>query len=316
VTRAVISGAAGFIASHLCDRMLDRGWDVVGLDNLVTGSATNVEHLRDHPRFRLVTHDVSQPFEVDGAVDYVLHFASPASPVDFPAIPIQIVKVGTLGTHNMLGLARAKGARFLLASTSEVYGDPLVHPQPETYWGNVNPVGPRGCYDEAKRCAEAFTMAYYRTHGLETRIVRIFNTYGPRMAINDGRVVSNFCVAALRGEDLEIYGDGNQTRSFAYVDDIIDAIVRMMNQEGHIGPVNIGNPDEFTIAELARLAIELSGSSSKVVVRPPRPDDPVRRKPNIDLARKVLGWEPKTPLRGGLEKSIQHFREVLDTAKA
>src|SRR6266513_2881198 len=227
MARAVISGAAGFVASHLCDRLLERGWEVLGLDNMVTGMPANVAHLEDHPRFRLLRHDVSQPFEVDGAVDAVLHFASPASPVDFPAIPIQIVKVGTLGTHNLLGLARAKGARFLLASTSEVYGDPLVHPQPESYWGNVNPIGPRGCYDEAKRCAEAFAMAYRRTHGVDTRIIRIFNTHGPRMQVSDGRAVPNFMAQALKGEPLTVYGDGSQTRSFCYVDDLIEGIVRL-----------------------------------------------------------------------------------------
>src|SRR5437660_11477270 len=256
MTRAAISGAAGFIASHICDRMLELGWDVVGIDNLVTGAAANLAHLEGHPRFRLIRHDVSQPFEVDGSVDYALHFASPASPIDFPAMPIKIVKVGTLGTHNMLGLALAKGARFLLASTSEVYGDPLVHPQPESYWGNVNPIGPRGCYDEAKRCAEAFTMAYYRTHGLETRIMRIFNTYGPRMRLDDGRVVPNYYKQAPRDEPLTVYGDGSQTRSLCFVSDLVRGILAAV-EKGDDLPVNLGNPQEVTMVELAQAIIRL-----------------------------------------------------------
>jgi dTDP-glucose 4,6-dehydratase len=310
MTRAVISGAAGFIASHLCDQMLERGWEVVGLDNLVTGSAANVEHLRDHPRFRLTRHDVSQPFEVDGPVDHVLHFASPASPVDFPAIPIQIVKVGTLGTHNMLGLARAKGARFLLASTSEVYGDPLVHPQPETYWGNVNPVGPRGCYDEAKRCAEAFTMAYHRAHGLETRIMRIFNSFGPRMRLDDGRVIPNFFGQALRGEPLTVYGDGSQTRSLCYVDDLVAGALAVLEGPDPM-PFNIGTQDELTMLELAEVVRRVAGSSSQIEFRPLPVDDPKQRRPDTTRAREVLGWEPRTPIEVGLSRTLDYFRAAV-----
>jgi len=300
MTRAAISGAAGFIASHICDRMLELGWDVVGIDNLVTGAAANLAHLEGHPRFRLIRHDVSQPFEVDGSVDYALHFASPASPIDFPAMPIKIVKVGTLGTHNMLGLALAKGARFLLASTSEVYGDPLVHPQPESYWGNVNPIGPRGCYDEAKRCAEAFTMAYYRTHGLETRIMRIFNTYGPRMRLDDGRVIPSFFSQALRGESLTVNGDGSQTRSLCYVDDLVEGALAVLRGPDPM-PFNIGTQDELTMLDLARVVKRISGSRSEIEFRPL----PETR------ARDILGWQPRTPIEEGLRRTLEYFRAAV-----
>jgi dTDP-glucose 4,6-dehydratase len=312
VATAVISGAAGFIASHICDRMLEQGWDVIGIDNLVTGSAANLAHLNGHPRFRALQHDVSQPFEVDGPVAYVLHFASPASPVDFPAMPIKIVKVGTLGTHNMLGLALAKGARFLLASTSEVYGDPLVHPQPESYWGNVNPIGPRGCYDEAKRCAEAFTMAYHRTHGLETRIMRIFNTYGPRMRLDDGRVIPNFFSQALRGESLTVNGDGSQTRSLCYVDDLVEGALAVLTGPDPM-PFNIGTQDELTMLDLARLVKDLSGSSSEIEYRPLPQDDPRQRRPDTTRARDILGWQPRTPIEEGLRRTLEYFRAAVPT---
>jgi dTDP-glucose 4,6-dehydratase len=312
MTRAVISGAAGFIASHICDRMLELGWDVVGIDNLVTGSATNLAHLEGHPRFRLIRHDVSQPFEVEGSVDYALHFASPASPIDFPAMPIKIVKVGTLGTHNMLGLALAKGARFLLASTSEVYGDPLVHPQPESYWGNVNPIGPRGCYDEAKRCAEAFTMAYYRTHGLETRIMRIFNTYGPRMRLDDGRVIPSFFSQALRGESLTVNGDGSQTRSLCYVDDLVEGALAVLRGPDPM-PFNIGTQDELTMLDLARVVKRISGSRSEIEFRPLPEDDPRQRRPDTTRARDILGWQPRTPIEEGLRRTLEYFRAAVPT---
>jgi dTDP-glucose 4,6-dehydratase len=310
VTRAVVSGAAGFIASHLCDRLLERGWEVVGLDNLVTGSAANVGHLDGNPRFRLVRHDVSLPLQVEGPVDFVLHFASPASPVDFPALPIQIVKVGTLGTHNLLGLARAKGARFLLASTSEVYGDPLVHPQPESYWGNVNPIGPRGCYDEAKRCAEAFTMAYHRAHGLDTRIIRIFNSYGPRMRLDDGRVIPNFFTQALRGEPLTVYGDGSQTRSLCYVDDLVAGALAVLDGPDPM-PFNIGTQDEVTMLELARLVRRVAGSDSEIAHRPLPQDDPRQRRPDTTRARQILGWTPTTRMEDGLRRTLEYFRTVV-----
>jgi dTDP-glucose 4,6-dehydratase len=312
MARAVVSGAAGFIASHLCDRLLERGWDVIGIDNLVTGSAGNLIHVHGHPRFRLVSHDVSVPLEIDGPVDYVLHFASPASPVDFPAMPIQIVKVGTLGTHNMLGLARAKDARFLLASTSEVYGDPLVHPQPESYWGNVNPIGPRGCYDEAKRCAEAFTMAYHRAHALDTRIMRIFNTYGPRMRLDDGRVIPNFFTQALRGEPLTVYGDGSQTRSLTYVDDLIAGALAVLDGPDPM-PFNIGTQDEVTMLELAQLIKRVSGSSSEIEFRPLPQDDPRQRRPDTTRAREILGWAPHTPMEDGLRRTLEYFRAAVLT---
>jgi dTDP-glucose 4,6-dehydratase len=312
LARAVVSGAAGFIASHLCDRLLERGWEVVGLDNLVTGAAGNVAHLDGHPRFQLVRHDVSQPLQLDGPVDYVLHFASPASPVDFPSMPIQIVKVGTLGTHNLLGLARAKDARFLLASTSEVYGDPLVHPQPESYWGNVNPIGPRGCYDEAKRCAEAFTMAYHRAHALDTRIMRIFNTFGPRMRLDDGRVIPNFFTQALRGEPLTVYGDGSQTRSLCYVDDLVAGALAVLDGADPM-PFNIGTQDEVTMLELAQLIKRVSGSASEIDFRPLPQDDPRQRRPDTTRARQVLGWEPRTSLEVGLHRTLEYFRAAVLT---
>jgi dTDP-glucose 4,6-dehydratase len=312
VTRALVSGAAGFIASHLCDRLLERGWEVVGVDNLVTGSAANLAHLEGQPGFRQVRHDISESIDVDGPIDYVLHFASPASPVDFPAIPIQIVKVGTLGTHNMLGLARAKNARFLLASTSEVYGDPLVHPQPESYWGNVNPIGPRGCYDEAKRCAEAFTMAYHRAHNLDTRIMRIFNTFGPRMRVDDGRVIPNFFAQALRGEPLTVYGDGSQTRSLCYVDDLVAGALAVLDGPDPM-PFNIGTQDEVTMLELARLVKRVTDSPSEIEFRPLPQDDPRQRRPDTTRARELLGWEPRTRLEDGLARTLEYFEAAALT---
>jgi dTDP-glucose 4,6-dehydratase len=312
LARAVVSGAAGFLASHLCDRLLERGWEVVGIDNLVTGSAGNVAHLDGDRRFHLIRHDISQPLHIDGPVDYVLHLASPASPVDFPAMPIQIVKVGTLGTHNMLGLARAKDARFLLASTSEVYGDPLVHPQPESYWGNVNPIGPRGCYDEAKRCAEAFTMAYHRAHALDTRIMRIFNSYGPRMRLDDGRVIPNFFGQALRGEPLTVYGDGSQTRSLCYVDDLIAGALAVLDGPDPM-PFNVGTQDEVTMLELAQLVKRVTGSASEIEFRPLPQDDPRQRRPDTTRAREVLGWEPRTPMEDGMRRTLEYFRAAVLT---
>jgi len=306
-----VTGAAGFLGSHLVDRLLQDGYDVIGMDNWVTGGATNLAHLQQESRFRLVEHDVSRTIEVEGPLDAVFHFASPASPIDYLKLPIQTLKVGSLGTHNALGLAKAKGARFFLASTSEVYGDPQVHPQPEEYWGHVNPIGPRGVYDEAKRFAEALTMAYHRSHGLDTRIVRIFNTYGPRMRAHDGRVVSNFIVQALCGEEITVYGDGSQSRSFCYVDDLIEGIVRL-HERGGSEPTNIGNPREFTVAELAEIVLRLTGSKSQVVYRPLPTDDPKQRRPDITKAKADLDWEPTVPLEAGLEKTIEHFRTVLE----
>ncbi|HYT82017.1 MAG TPA: UDP-glucuronic acid decarboxylase family protein [Gemmatimonadales bacterium] len=309
--RILVTGAAGFLGSHLCDRLLAADHEVVGIDNFITGSAPNLAHLEGHARFQLVRQDVTTFITVDGPLDGVLHFASPASPIDYLEYPIPTLKVGALGTHNTLGLAKAKGARFLLASTSEVYGDPLVHPQPESYWGNVNPVGPRGVYDEAKRFAEAMTMAYHRYHGVNTRIVRIFNTYGPRMRPQDGRVVSNFIVQALKGEPLTVYGDGSQTRSFCYVDDLIDGIVRLW-EGGTAEPTNIGNPDEFTVWQLAERVRALTGSKSPIVKRPLPTDDPKVRRPDISRARATLGWEPRVPLDAGLRLTIPYFRRVLE----
>jgi len=310
MARVVVTGGAGFLGSHLADALLARGDEVVAIDNLVTGSVANIEHLFGTPGFTFVEHDVSQYVWVPGPVDVVMHFASPASPVDYLEMPIQTLKVGSLGTHNTLGLAKAKGARYLLASTSEVYGDPLVHPQPETYWGNVNPIGPRGVYDEAKRFAEAMTMAYRRAHGLEVRIVRIFNTYGPRMRANDGRVVSNFIVQALEGRPLTVYGDGTQTRSFCYVADEVRGFLALLDSD-EVGPVNIGNPGEFTMLELAELVREVTGSASEIVFEPLPEDDPRQRQPDITLARQRLGWEPEIPLREGLERTVAYFRGVL-----
>jgi dTDP-glucose 4,6-dehydratase len=310
LTRAVVSGAAGFIGSHLCDRLLERGWEVVGVDNFVTGSRANVRHLLSNRRFRLIEHDVSSPLQVGGIVDAVLHFASPASPVDFPAIPIQIVKVGTLGTHNLLGLAKAKSARFLLASTSEVYGDPDVHPQPETYWGNVNPIGPRGCYDEAKRCAEAFTMAYHRAHGLETRIVRIFNTYGPRMRLDDGRVIPNFFTQALRGEPLTVFGDGGHTRSLCFVDDLVAGVLAVLDGPDPM-PFNIGTQDEVTMLELAELVRRVTSSDSRLEFMPLPQDDPRQRRPDTTRAATILGWQPRVSMEDGLRRTLEYFRAAL-----
>jgi dTDP-glucose 4,6-dehydratase len=309
--RVVVTGGAGFLGSHLCDALLARGDDVVAIDNFVTGTERNVEHLFGHRGFALVEHDVSNYLWVPGAIDAVLHFASPASPVDYLEMPIQTLKVGSLGTHNTLGLARAKGARYMLASTSEVYGDPEVHPQPEWYWGHVNPVGPRGVYDEAKRFAEAMTMAYHRFHGLDTRIVRFFNTYGPRMRPRDGRVVSNFVVQALLGEPITIYGDGSQSRSFAYVDDVVRGVLALLDVD-ESEPVNLGNPGEFTIAELAAIVLELTESRSELVHQELPVDDPTQRQPDIARARELLGWEPTISLRDGLVPTIDWFRTRLD----
>jgi dTDP-glucose 4,6-dehydratase len=308
--RILITGAAGFLGSHLCDRFLDLGHEVIGMDNFITGSRANIAHLLENDRFSFVEQDVTEHIEVDGPLHGVLHFASPASPVDYLELPIQTLKVGSLGTHKTLGLAKAKGARYLIASTSEVYGDPQVHPQPETYWGHVNPVGPRGVYDEAKRFAEAMTMAYHRYHGLDTRIVRIFNTYGPRMRPNDGRVVSNFIVQALRNEPLTVYGDGSQTRSFCYASDEVEGIQKLFFSDRN-DPTNIGNPVEFTVLELAQAVIRLTASKSEIEYRRLPVDDPKVRKPDITIARTVLGWEPKVALEEGLEKTIPHFRKLV-----
>jgi dTDP-glucose 4,6-dehydratase len=313
--RVLITGAAGFLGSHLTDRFIADGHEVVGIDNFITGSPDNIAHLTGRPDFRFLKFDVTNDIYVEGKLDGVLHFASPASPVDYLELPIPTLKVGSLGTHKTLGLAKAKGARYLLASTSEVYGDPLVHPQPETYWGNVNPVGPRGVYDEAKRFAEALTMAYHRYHGLDTRIVRIFNTYGPRMRPADGRVVSNFIVQALREEPLTVYGDGSQTRSFCFVDDEVDGIYRLFHSE-RSDPTNIGNPDEFTIQELADMVLEEVGSGSSIDRRPLPADDPKVRRPDIGVARAVLGWESKVPLREGLRRTIPYFRKLVEEQDA
>ena len=310
MSRAVITGGAGFLGSHLCERLLAAGDEVVCVDNLLTGRGENIAHLLERPDFRWIEHDVTRPFEIPGPVDYVLHFASPASPIDYLELPIQTLKVGSLGTHNSLGLARTKGARFLLASTSEVYGDPKEHPQKETYWGNVNPVGPRGVYDEAKRFAEAMAMAYHRYHGLDVRIVRIFNTYGPRMRPRDGRVVPAFIQQALTGEPMTVFGDGLQTRSFCYVDDLIEGIHRLLHSN-LVEPVNIGNPHEMTIREFAEVIRDAIGSASPIVLRPLPVDDPHTRQPDITLARRHLGWEPRVPLSEGLRETIRYFRSLL-----
>lgn len=309
--RVLITGGAGFIGSHLCERFLDDGHEVICMDNLITGSADNIAHLFPNPRFSFVPQDVTNYIYVKGQIDAILHFASPASPIDYLELPIQTLKVGSLGTHKALGLAKEKNARFLLASTSEVYGDPLVHPQTEDYWGNVNPIGPRGVYDEAKRFAEAMTMAYHRVHGVPTRIVRIFNTYGPRMRLRDGRVVPNFISQALKGEDLTVYGDGSQTRSFCFVTDLVDGIVRLLHSE-RSDPVNIGNPTELTVLEFARRIIELTGSRSKIAYKPLPVDDPKVRQPDITVARQLLGWEPKVALSEGLGRTIAYFKEKLE----
>jgi len=304
--RVVVTGAAGFLGSHLTDRLLAEGHEVVGLDNLVTGDERNIAHLFGNRKFRFVLHDVTEYIFLDGPVDAILHFASPASPIDYLQIPIQTLKVGALGTHKALGLARAKKARFLLASTSEVYGDPLVHPQPETYWGNVNPVGPRGCYDEAKRFAEAITIAYRNFHGVDTRIVRIFNTYGPRMRQNDGRIVPSLIGQALRGEPLTVFGDGSQTRSFCYVPDLVEGITRLLESD-YKDPLNLGNPAEMTVLELAETIRRLTLTKSPIVHKPLPVDDPRQRRPDIALARKILGWEPRVGLEEGLKSTIEYF---------
>jgi dTDP-glucose 4,6-dehydratase len=308
--RVLITGAAGFLGSHLTDRFLGAGHEVVGMDNFATGSPQNIAHLTGNTRFVFHEHNVTNFTYVDGPLDGVLHFASPASPRDYLELPIQTLKVGSLGTHKALGLAKAKKARFLLASTSEVYGDPAVHPQPESYWGNVNPIGPRGVYDEAKRFAEAMTMAYHRYHGVDTRIVRIFNTYGPRMRVHDGRVVSNFIVQALQGAPITVYGAGDQTRSFCYVDDLVDGIVRLF-ERGTSEPTNLGNPHEFTVRQLAELVVRLTGSKSPIVQEPLPVDDPKVRQPDITRARARLGWEPKVELEEGLKRTVAFFRGRL-----
>ena len=303
----LITGAAGFLGSHLCDRFIAEGFRVLGMDNLITGDLKNIEHLKDSEQFTFIHHDVTTFVEVPGPVDYILHFASPASPIDYLKIPIQTLKVGSLGTHNLLGLAKDKKARILIASTSEVYGDPLVHPQKETYYGNVNTIGPRGVYDEAKRFQESMTMAYHRFHGLETRIVRIFNTYGPRMRLNDGRVIPAFMGQALRGEDITVFGDGSQTRSFCYVDDQIEGIYRLLMSD-YSEPVNIGNPNEISILDFAKEIVRLTGSDQKIAFKPLPQDDPMQRQPDITLAKEVLGWSPRVARAEGMERTYAYFK--------
>jgi len=310
VKRVLITGGAGFLGSHLCDNFLKKGAKVIAVDNLITGSMTNIEHLIKNPRFEFIKMDVTNYLHVPGPLDLVMHFASPASPIDYARWPIPTLKVGALGSHKALGLAKEKGARFALASTSEVYGDPEVNPQPETYWGNVNPIGPRGVYDEAKRFAEAMTMAYHRSHGIPVRIVRIFNTYGPRMRTEDGRAVPNFITQALRGKPITVYGDGSQTRSLTYVSDLVDGIDRLVRSNS-TGPINIGNPVEMTLLEIAETIKRLTKSRSKIVFRKLPVDDPKVRRPDITLARKLLKWEPKVPLEEGLKRTIAYFRQVL-----
>ena len=307
--RILITGAAGFLGSHLCDRFIKEGYTVMGMDNLITGDIRNLEHLFKLKEFEFYHHDVSKYVTVPGKLDYILHFASPASPIDYLKIPIQTLKVSSLGTHNLLGLAKAKSSRILVASTSEVYGDPLVHPQTEDYWGHVNPIGPRGVYDEAKRFQEAITMAYHTYHGVETRIIRIFNTYGPRMRLNDGRVLPAFIGQALRGEDLTVFGDGSQTRSFCYVDDLIEGIYRLLLSD-YVMPVNIGNPDEITIREFAEEIIKLTGTNQKIISLPLPQDDPKQRQPDITRAKKILSWEPKIGRAEGLKRTYEYFKNL------
>lgn len=312
--RILITGAAGFLGSHLCDRFIKEGYHVIGMDNLLTGSSNNIAHLFSLENFEFFHHDVSNFVTVPGTLDYILHFASPASPIDYLKMPIQTMKVGSLGTHNLLGLAKAKNARMLIASTSEVYGDPNVHPQPEEYWGNVNPIGPRGVYDEAKRFQEAITMAYHRFHGLETRIVRIFNTYGPRMRLDDGRALPAFMAQALRGEDITVFGDGMQTRSFCYVDDLVEGIYRLLFSDYAL-PVNIGNPSEITIKDFAEEVVKLTGATSKLTFEPLPVDDPMQRKPDITKAKAILGWEPKVDRAEGLKITLDYFRSLPEFQK-
>ena len=310
MARVLITGGAGFLGSHLCERFLQEGFDVVCMDNFITGSPDNIAHLIGNPHFQFVKHDVTEYIYVAGELDYILHFASPASPIDYMKVPIQTLKVGSLGTHKALGLAKAKKARFLIASTSEVYGDPLVHPQEESYWGNVNPIGVRGVYDEAKRFSEAMTMAYHRFHGVETRILRIFNTYGPRMRVNDGRAIPAFMSQALLGQSLTVFGDGSQTRSVCYVDDLVEGIYRLL-LSNETDPVNIGNPDEITMLGLAQEILEITGSKSEIVFKPLPEDDPKIRQPNIERAKRILGWEPRVQRREGLLKTMEYFRTAL-----
>ena len=307
----LITGAAGFLGSHLCDRFIDEGYRVLGMDNFITGDKANIQHILDQPNFQLIEHDVTVHIDIQEPIDYILHFASPASPIDYLKIPIQTLKVGSLGTHNLLGLAKAKKARILIASTSEIYGDPLVHPQSEDYYGNVNSIGPRGVYDEAKRFQEAITMAYHRFHGVETRIARIFNTYGPRMRLNDGRAIPAFMGQALRGEDLTVFGDGSQTRSFCYVDDLIEGIYRLLFSD-FSNPVNLGNPDEISIQDFALEILKLTNSNQKICFKPLPKDDPLKRQPDITLAKKVLNWQPKTSREEGMKMTFAFFQNVSD----
>lgn len=305
--RILIAGAAGFLGSHLCDRFLKEGYTVIGMDNLLTGNIRNIEHLFPHKEFEFYHHDVTKFVHVPGHLDYILHFASPASPIDYLKMPIQTLKVGALGTHNLLGLAKSKNARILVASTSEVYGDPLVHPQSEEYWGNVNPIGPRGVYDEAKRFMESITMAYHNFHNVETRIIRIFNTYGPRMRLDDGRALPTFMSQALRGEDVTVYGDGSQTRSFCYVDDLVEGIYRLLLSDYHL-PVNIGNPSEISLLQFAEEVIALTGSKSKIIFEPLPQDDPKQRQPDITKAKSILGWQPSVDRAEGLKRTLEYFK--------
>nr|WP_321229358.1 UDP-glucuronic acid decarboxylase family protein [uncultured Psychroserpens sp.] len=307
--KVLITGAAGFLGSHLCDRFIKEGYNVIGMDNFITGDSKNVKHLMNHSNFEFIEHDVTNFISIDGELDYILHFASPASPIDYLKIPIQTLKVGSLGTHNLLGVAKEKNARMLIASTSEIYGDPLVHPQTEDYYGNVNTIGPRGVYDEAKRFQESITMAYHRFHGVETRIVRIFNTYGPRMRLNDGRVIPAFMGQALRGEDLTIFGDGSQTRSFCYIDDQVEGIYRLLLSD-YVYPVNIGNPHEISISDFAEEIIKLTNTTQKVIYKDLPVNDPMQRQPDISLARKLLGWEPKVQREEGMKITFEYFKNL------